>query len=115
NHMGIARIPGFRQVTRKLADEYKIARWGRFETPRWAPHYSAHPKDKTDSLVTMVSQLEPEYNYLMVHIGMDDSELGAMRDMNATGSLSVEMSAHRYGELQALLSREFQKALEEKG
>lgn len=115
NHMGIARIPGFREVTRKLAEEYNIARWGQFDTPRWAPHYSAHPKDKTDSLVTMVPQLEPGYNYLMVHIGLDDAELGAMKDMNATGSLSVEMSAHRHGELKALMSGKFRKALEKKG
>lgn len=114
NHMGIARIPGFREIAEKLADDYNIARWGQFNTPRWAPHYSAHPNDKIDSLTTMVPQLKPGYNYLMVHIGMDDAELGAMKDMNATGSLSVEMSVHRYGELKALLSKEFQKALEKK-
>lgn len=115
NHMGIAGIPGFREVVKRLANEYNFVRWGQFGTTRWAPQYSAHPKDKTDSLVTMVHQLKPGYNYLMVHIGMDDAELGAMKDMNAIGSLSVEMSAHRYGELKALLSDGFLKTLKKKG
>lgn len=112
NHMGIAGIPGFREVAKKLAEEYEIARWGQYDTPRWAPQYAAHPSDKTDSIVTMVPKLKPGYNYLMVHIGIDDSELKAMKDMNASGSLSVEMSAHRQGELDALTSDAFARALE---
>ncbi len=115
NHMGIGGIPGFPDVAKKLGEEYNIARWGQYDTPRWAPQYSAHPDHKTDSLTAMVPKLEPGYNYLMVHVGMDDAELGAMKDMNSTGSLSEEMSSHRYGELEALVSEEFKESLKEKG
>lgn len=114
NHMGIGGIPGFREVVDKLTEEYGIAKWGQYRTPRWASQYAAHPNDKADSLVTMVNQFEPGYNYIMAHIGIDDSELRAMKDMNASGSLSVEMSAHRQGELTGLTSDAFAKALKER-
>lgn len=110
-HMGVMGIPGFREVTEELAQEYNLGMWGDYNTPRWDSQYAASPEDKTDSLVSMVSRFEPGYNYLMVHVGLDDSELGAMKDMNSSGSLSEEMSAHRQGELDALTSAEFAKAL----
>lgn len=114
-HMGTMGIPGFRDVTQQLAREYNLGMWGDYNTPRWSSHYAAAPEDKTDSLVTMVNKFEPGYNYLMVHIGHDDAELGAMKDMNSTGSISVEMSKHRQGELDALTSDAFAEALKENG
>lgn len=110
-HMGIRGIPGFIEISEKLAAEYNLGMWGDYKTPRWDSQYAAHPASKADSLLAMADRFEPGYNYLMVHVGIDDSELRAMRDMNAGGSLSVEMSAHRQGELNALTSEAFARAL----
>lgn len=113
NHMGIGSIPGFSKVKEKLAEEYNLARWGEYDSPRWASQYAAAPEDKLDSLLVMVGKFEPGYNYLMTHIGIDNAELGALKDMNSTGSLSNEMSAHRQGELDAVTSDAFAEALKE--
>lgn len=112
-HMGIRGIPGFIEVSEKLAEEYNIGMWGDYNTPRWDAQYAAAPEAKTDSLISMAGLFEPGYNYLMAHVGINDSELGAMRDMNSTGSLSAEMSEHRQGELDGLISKAFEDALKE--
>lgn len=114
-HMGTAiGNPMFRDITEKLAGEYKLGMWGYFGSKEYFSHYRAKPEDKTDSLVAMVNRLEPGYSYLVTHVGIDNAELSAMKDMNNSAPLA-EMSANRQSELDALRSRAFANALEEKG
>lgn len=113
-HMGTAMgNPMFREITEKLAGEYNLGLWGYFEARQWDPQYRATPEDKTDSLVAMVNELTPGYNYLITHVGIDNAELSAMRDMNMASPLAA-MSANRQGELNALTSKAFAKALKKK-
>jgi len=112
-HMGTAMgDPMFRKVTEDLAKEYKLGLWGYFGSTEYYDHYRASPKDKIDSLITMVNRMEPGYNYLVTHVGIDDAELGAMKDMNNSSPLA-EMSANRQGELDGLTSEAFANALKE--
>lgn len=114
-HMGIRGVPGFNEVCEKLANEYGLGMWGDYGMARLAEHYAASPDEKTKALTGMIDRLSPGYSYVMTHIGMDDSELGAMRDMNSSGSLSNDMSKHRYAELTALTSLEFARSLLDNG
>lgn len=110
-HMGTAMgDPMFREVTENLAKEYKLGLWGYFGSSEFYDHYRALPEDKIDSLVTMMNSVEPGYSYLVTHVGIDNAELGAMKDMNNSAPLA-KMSANRQGELDALTSEAFAKAL----
>ncbi len=112
-HMGTAMgDPMFREVTEDLANEYKLGLWGYFGSKEYYDHYRARPEDKIDSLITMVNRMETGYNYLVTHVGIDNAELGAMKDMNNSAPLA-EMSANRQGELDALTSKAFANALKE--
>lgn len=114
-HMGTAMgNPMFREVTENLAREYGLGLWGYFGSTEYYDHYRARPEDKLDSLNTMIDNMEPGYNYLVTHVGIDNAELGAMKDMNNSAPLA-EMSANRQGELNALTSEGFKRKLEEKG
>lgn len=112
-HMGTAMgDPMFREVTENLAKEYKLGLWGYFESSEFYDHYRASPEDKIDSLVTMMNNVKPGYSYLVTHVGIDNEELGAMKDMNNSAPLA-KMSANRQGELDALTSEAFAKALKD--
>lgn len=112
-HMGTAMgQPMFREVTESLAKEYKLGLWGYFGSSEFYDHYRAGPKDKIDSLVTMMNKVEPGYSYLVTHVGIDNAELGAMKDMNNSAPLD-KMSANRQGELDALSSEVFARALKD--
>ncbi|MGK7369050.1 MAG: ChbG/HpnK family deacetylase, partial [Candidatus Halalkalibacterium sp. M3_1C_030] len=114
-HMGTAMgDPMFREVTENLAKEYKLGLWGYFESNEFYDHYRALPENKIDSLLTMMNRVEPGYSYLVTHVGIDNEELGAMKDMNNSAPLA-KMSANRQGELDALTSDAFAKALKENG
>lgn len=114
-HMGTAMgDPMFREVTENLAKEYKLGLWGYFGSSEFYDHYRASPEDKIDSLVTMMNSVEPGYSYLVTHVGIDDAELGAMKDMNNSSPLA-KMSANRQGELDGLTSAAFANALKENG
>lgn len=106
--------PLFREVSEKLAAEYELGLWGYFVMKRWDPHYRAEPAAKTDTLVSMLESVDEGINYLITHVGIDDAELGALRDMNTDAPL-VNMSKHRQAELDALTSQAFARALEENG
>lgn len=110
-HMGTAvNDPMFREVTEKLAKEYGLGLWGYFPSHRFDSHYRARPEDKADSLIAMTARMKPGYNYLVTHVGIDNQELGAMKDMN-TGAPLANMSSNRQGELDALTSEAFARAL----
>lgn len=112
-HMGTAMgDPMFREVTENLAKEYELGLWGYFGSSEFYDHYRASPEDKIDSLVTMMNRVEPGYSYLVTHVGIDNAELGAMKDMNNSSPLA-SMSANRQGELDALTSEAFAKALKD--
>jgi chitin disaccharide deacetylase len=110
-HMGTAvRYPEFREITERLAREYGLGMSQYFGETRHDPQYSAAPRDKTDSLVTMVNRLKPRFNLVVTHVGIDDAELGALLDMNTSGPLP-DMSKNRQGELDALTSQRFSEAI----
>ena len=82
-HMGTAMgHPLFREVTEKLAGEYMLGLWGYFGSSEFYDHYRALPEDKVDSLISMMGRVQPGYSYLVTHVGIDNAELGAMKDMN---------------------------------
>jgi chitin disaccharide deacetylase len=110
-HMGTAvRYPEFREITERLAREFGLGMSQYFGETRHDPQYLAAPRNKTDSLLAMVQRLHPRYNLVVTHVGIDDSELGALLDMNKDGALP-EMSKNRQGELDALTSSRFRDAL----
>jgi len=110
-HMGtVVRYPEFRDVTERLAREFGLGMSGYFGETMDSPQYSAPPRNKGDSLVAMIDRLKPRFNTVITHVGIDDSELGALLDMNADGPLP-EMSKNRQGELDALTSPRFSAAV----
>jgi len=110
-HMGTAiRYPEFRDVTERLAKEFGLGMSGYFGETQHDPQYRAAPDKKVDSLVVMIDRLKPELNLVVTHVGIDDSELGALIDMN-TGQPLADMSRNRQGELNALTSKRFSNAL----
>jgi predicted glycoside hydrolase/deacetylase ChbG (UPF0249 family) len=110
-HMGtVVRYPEFRDLTERLAQEYGLGMSYYFGEPSHDPQYSAAPRAKIDSLEAMINRLQPRYNVVVTHVGIDDAELGALLDMNTSGPLP-EMSKNRQGELDALTSQRFRDAL----
>lgn len=110
-HMGtVLRYPEFREITEGLAKEYGLGMSEYFGEISHDPQYSAAPAKKGDSLVAMINRLPPRLNMVITHVGIDDSELGALLDMNTSGPLP-EMSKNRQGELDALTSQRFKDAL----
>lgn len=110
-HMGTAvQYPEFRDITEKLAREFGLGMSGYFGEIGHDPQYRAAPNKKIDSLVVMIDRLTPPFNLVVTHVGIDDSELGALLDMN-TGQPLSDMSKNRQGELTALTSKRFSDAL----
>jgi hypothetical protein len=110
-HMGTAtRYPEFRDVTERLAREFALGMSEYFGETIDAPQYWAAPRQKADSLVAMIDRLQPGVNVVVTHVGMDDAELGALEDMNTDNPLP-DMSKNRQGELDALTSPRFTRAL----
>jgi chitin disaccharide deacetylase len=111
-HMGtVTQYPEFRDVTERLAREFGLGMSGYFGEEIDAPQYAAAPQHKGDSLVALINRLEPGVNVVITHVGIDDAELGALLDMNTSNPLP-DMSKNRQGELDALTSSRFRKALE---
>jgi predicted glycoside hydrolase/deacetylase ChbG (UPF0249 family) len=110
-HMGTAvRYPEFRAITERLAKEFGLGMSQYFGETRNDPQYMAAPHNKTDSLVAMIQRLHPQFNLVITHVGIDDSGLGALLDMNKDGPLP-DMSKNRQGELDAITSSRFRDAL----
>lgn len=111
-HMGTSvRYAEFREITERLAREFGLGMSGYFGETSHDPQYWAAPRAKTDSLVAMIDRLQPGFNMVVTHVGIDDAELGALLDMNIDNPLPA-MSKNRQGELDALTSKRFRKALE---
>jgi len=114
-HMGTAvRYPEFRDLTERLAKEYGLGMSRYFGETSHDPQYAAAPANKTDSLLAMVNRLQPQFNLVVTHVGIDNEELGALLDMNTSFPLP-DMSKNRQGELNALTSQRFKDALTARG
>ncbi|NUO63751.1 MAG: ChbG/HpnK family deacetylase [Gemmatimonadaceae bacterium] len=110
-HMGtVSRYPEFREIAERLAKEYGVGLSGYFGEGNNAPQYDVPPAAKADTLIALVNRLNPRFNLLVTHVGIDDAELGALIDMNTDGGLA-EMSRNRQGELDALTAGRFRDAL----
>jgi predicted glycoside hydrolase/deacetylase ChbG (UPF0249 family) len=110
-HMGtVVSYPEFRDLTERLAREFGLGMSQYFGEARHDPQYWAAPREKADSLVAMVNRLQPGFSVVVTHVGIDDSELGSLLDMNTSNPLP-EMSKNRQGELDALTSKRFRDAL----
>jgi hypothetical protein len=110
-HMGtVVSYPEFRDLTERLAQEFGLGMSEYFGETRHDPQYWAAPPNKGDSLLAMINRLPPRFNLVVTHVGIDDSELGALLDMNTSNPLP-EMSKNRQGELNALMSKRFRDAL----
>jgi hypothetical protein len=110
-HMGtVTKYPEFLEVTERLAREFALGMSGYFGETQHDPQYWAPPREKADSLVAMIDRLQPRFNLVVTHVGIDNAELGALLDMNTDGPLP-EMSKNRQGELDALTSQRFRDAL----
>jgi predicted glycoside hydrolase/deacetylase ChbG (UPF0249 family) len=114
-HMGtVMRYPEFRDLTERLAREYGLGMSRYFGEASHDPQYAAAPSNKTDSLLAMVNRLQPRFNLVVTHVGIDNEELGALLDMNTSDPLP-DMSKNRQGELNALTSQRFKDALTARG
>jgi predicted glycoside hydrolase/deacetylase ChbG (UPF0249 family) len=110
-HMGtVLRKAEFRDIAERLAKEFGLGMSQYFGETSHDPQYSAAPPAKVDSLLAMIDRLRPPLNLVVTHVGIDDSELGALLDMNTSGPLP-DMSKNRQGELNALTSQRFKDAL----
>ena len=111
-HMGAAvQTIETREVVEKLAAEYGLGMMYYFDEKSASSTYFPSHDAKLDSLIANVGRLEPGYNLQVVHVALDTPEMQAMEDLNEFGL--KEMSKHRQGELDAITSPEFRKAIEE--
>jgi hypothetical protein len=110
-HMGAAvQTPETRAIVEKLAAEFNVAISRYYDEVDVEGGYSAPVANKLDTLSAKLRSLQPGGTKLFVfHIGLDTPEMSAMEDLNPSGP--KEMSKHRNGELNALVSPEFQKLL----
>ncbi|MCA9732287.1 MAG: ChbG/HpnK family deacetylase [Deferribacteres bacterium] len=113
-HMGAAvQTEELRQIVEKLADEYQLGIAQYFGEKYSSVTYRAAIDAKTDSLVERVENLQPgEMSLQVIHIGLDTPEMRTLIDVNEFGP--KDMSKQRAGELAALLSDDFQRALKKK-
>ena len=111
HHMSAAvQTPETRAILEKLAGEYKLSisrYYGEEGVEGW---YFAKPEDKKDSMLLKLKTLQPgAIKLFVIHVGLDSPEMSAMEDANVFGP--KEMSKHRYGEFNGLISPEFQQLL----
>ncbi len=110
-HMGAAmQTLETRAIVEKLAAEYKVAvsrYYGEEDVPGI---YTTAANNKTDSMLARLRSLQPgAVKLFVIHIGLDSPEMAAMEDLNPTGP--KDMSKHRQGELNALLSAGFRQLI----
>lgn len=111
-HMGAAvETEATRTLVENLAEEYGLAISMYFGEKYSNDTYGAQLGEKKKALTTVINELEPGINLQVTHVGFDTPELAAMKDMNSFGL--ENMSKHREGEMNSLLSEEFRNALKE--
>lgn len=112
-HMGAAvQTPETRAIVEKLAAEYKLGISRYFAENEISGWYFATPADKLDSMKLSLTKAKPgAANLMVIHVGLESPEMNAMEDLNPFGP--KEMSKHRQGELNALISPSIQKILQQ--
>ncbi len=110
-HMGAAvQTVETRAIVERLAAEYQLAISRYFDEVDVESGYAVPVPNKLDSMVRRTQGLEPGGTKLyVIHVGMDDAELGAMEDLNVFGPKG--MSKHRQAELDAFISPRFQSVI----
>jgi predicted glycoside hydrolase/deacetylase ChbG (UPF0249 family) len=114
HHMGAAvQTPATRAIVEKLAKEFNLGISRYFDEVGVDGWYFTPPNEKADSMLVKLKTLEPGTTKLFViHVGLDSPEMIAMEDLNPFGP--KEMSKHRFGELNGLVSPAFQSQLKNK-
>jgi len=109
HHMStIVETPELRELLEKLAKEYNLGISRYFGENTLQGIYAVPIEEKSDSLLTIIDRLQPGGTYLLVfHIGRDEPELQAMKDLNSFGL--PQMSRHRQAELHALCSPDWRE------
>jgi predicted glycoside hydrolase/deacetylase ChbG (UPF0249 family) len=112
-HMGAAvQTPQTRAIVEKLAKEHNLSIAQYYGEDYSNATYYAPLGSKADSVAKRVSQLDAgKINLQVVHVGINDAELQAMKDLNPWGP--KDMSVQRQGELDAILSDIFRSALKQ--
>lgn len=111
HHMSAAvQTPETRAILEKLAKEYSLSISRYYAEEGVEGWYFAKPEDKKDSMLLKLKTLQPgAIKLFVIHVGLDTPEMRAMEDANVFGP--KEMSKHRNGEFNALMSPEFQQLL----
>lgn len=111
HHMSAAvQTPETRAIVEKLAAEYKLSISRYYEEEAAEGWYFASPENKLDTMLLKLKTLQPgRIKLFVIHAGLDTPEMSAMEDANPFGP--KEMSRHRNGELNALISPAFQQQL----
>ncbi len=104
----------YREIVEKLAKEYNIAVSRYLGEKDMDNIYSEPIESKLDSMLVHLDKIDNSVtNLLVCHVGLDDSELAAMIDMNPWGP--PFMSRHRQSELNTLISEKFVVKIKERG
>jgi predicted glycoside hydrolase/deacetylase ChbG (UPF0249 family) len=113
-HMGTAvDKPELRALLERLAKEYGLAISRYFGEIDVNGVYGAPPAAKLDTLLDRTRKLPAgPINLMVFHVGLQGPEMDAMIDLNVFGP--PEMSKHRQGELNALISPGFLGLLRQK-
>jgi predicted glycoside hydrolase/deacetylase ChbG (UPF0249 family) len=113
HHMSAAvQTPETRAILEKLAREFKLSISRYYEEEAVEGWYFATPENKKDSMLLKLRSLRQgngNTQLFVIHVGLDTPEMAAMEDLNIFGP--KEMSKHRNGEFNALISSEFQQQL----
>ncbi len=114
HHMGAAvQTPQTRAIVEKLAKEFHLGISRYFEEDGIDGWYFTAPKEKADSMLYKLKNLQSgNIKLFVVHVGLEGPEMNAMEDLNPFGP--KEMSKHRMGELSGLISPDFQTELKDK-
>lgn len=111
-HMNMAvSTPELRAVVEKLAGEYKLG-ISEYFYENSQTLWDTAPEKKFSKLLEITNNLDSNKpNLLVIHLGMETSEMGALIDMNNPDD-PYRVSQHRQAELNSLSSRAFQNAVQ---
>lgn len=113
-HMGAAvQTLELREMVEGLAAEYGLAMSGYFDEIYSNITYATEIGSKGDSLLAHVGRMGEGLHMQVVHVGLDEPEMQAMKDLNTFGLKN--MSAHREAELKAILNPDLKQLIEDRG
>lgn len=112
HHMGTAAsTPELRALVEKLAKEYNLG-ISQYFNENYATLWEIAPELKLSRLLEIVNNLKKnEINLIVIHLGLDSSEMEALIDMNNPDD-PYRVSKHRQAELDALCSNSFKNAVQ---